>query len=169
MGDVDLADLSPDQALESFAAAFHIFGDNPSGDEDHDRMLIGLYLDRASTFNELGRQSQALDDDRKAVTLAEGLVQKYSSSVQARRSLFEAYQRTVLPLCRKGRPERRGFRSGTGLRPQGACHRPDAGRPRQWKCPGPIRFSDCLYRNGRLIPSDQFRNGRRMVSKGDHS
>ena len=98
MGDVDLRDLSPDQALESLSAAFHIFGDSPSGDEDHDRMLIGLYLDRASTFNELGRQSQALEDDRKAVTLAEALVQKYSSSVQAHRSLFEAYQRTVLPL-----------------------------------------------------------------------
>jgi serine/threonine protein kinase len=99
MGDVDLRDLSPDQALESLSAAFHIFGDNPTGDDDHDRMLISLYLDRASTFNELGRQSKALEDDRKAVSLAEALVQRYSSSVKARRSLFEAYQRAVLPLA----------------------------------------------------------------------
>ena len=116
MGDVDLRDLKPDQALESLSAAFHIFGDNPSGDEDHDRMLISLYLDRASTFNELGKQSQALEDDRKAVTLGEALVQRYSSSVQAHRSLFEAYQRAVLPL-RKRRLKRRGFRPGAGLRP----------------------------------------------------
>jgi eukaryotic-like serine/threonine-protein kinase len=99
MADVDVRSLNPDQALKSFSAAFHIFGDSPSGDEDHDRMLIGLYLDRASTFNELGRQSQALEDNRKAVTLAEALVQRYPSSVQARRSLFLAYEEAVLPLA----------------------------------------------------------------------
>jgi eukaryotic-like serine/threonine-protein kinase len=98
MGDVDLRSLNPDQALESFSAAFHIFGDSPNGDEDHDRMLIGLYLDRASTLNELGRQSQTLADNWKAVTLAEALVQRYPSSEQARRSLLLAYQQAVLPL-----------------------------------------------------------------------
>ena len=99
MGNVDLRSLNPDQALKSFSAAFHIFGDSPSGDEDHDKMLIDLYRGRASTFNELGRQSQALEDNRKAVTLAEALVQRYPSSVQARRSLFVAYQQAVLPLA----------------------------------------------------------------------
>ena len=99
MGDVDLRSLDPDQALNSMSAAFHIFGDTPTGDEDHDRMLIGLYLDRARTFNELGRQSQALEDSRKAITLAETLAQKYPYSVQARRSLFLAYQEAVLPLA----------------------------------------------------------------------
>jgi eukaryotic-like serine/threonine-protein kinase len=99
MGDVDLRDLNPDRALTSFSAAFHIFGDSPSGDEDHDTMLIGLYLDRASTFNELGRQSQALEDNRKAVSLAEALVQRYPSSEQARRSLFVTYKDAVLPLA----------------------------------------------------------------------
>jgi len=99
MGDVDLRSLHPDQALKSLSAAFTIFGDSPSGDEDHDRMLIGLYLDRASTFNELGRQSLALEDNRKAVTLAEALVQMYPYSVQARRSLLLAYQKAVLPLA----------------------------------------------------------------------
>jgi eukaryotic-like serine/threonine-protein kinase len=98
MGDVDLESLNPDQAVKSYSAAFHIFGDSPSGDEDHDRMLIGLYLKRASTFNELGRQAQALEDNRKAVTLAEALVQRYPSSEQVRRSLFVAYQMAVLPL-----------------------------------------------------------------------
>jgi len=99
MADVDLRSLNPDQALQSLSAAFQIFGDSPSGDEDHDRMLIGLYLDRAGMFNELGRQPQALEDNRKAVTLAEALVQRYPYSVQARRSLFVAYQQAVLPLA----------------------------------------------------------------------
>jgi serine/threonine protein kinase len=99
MGDVGLRSLNPDQALTSISAAFHIFGDGPSGDEDHDRMLIGLYLDRARIFNELGRQSKALEDSRKAITFAEALVQRYPYSVQARRSLFLAYQEAVLPLA----------------------------------------------------------------------
>ena len=99
MGDVDLSSLNPDQALQSLTAAFQIFGISPSGDEDHDRMLIGLYLDRAIIFNELGRQSQALEDNREAVTLAEVLLQRFPSSVQARRSLLVAYEQSVLLLA----------------------------------------------------------------------
>jgi eukaryotic-like serine/threonine-protein kinase len=99
MGDVDLESLNPDQAVKNYSAAFHIFGDSPNGDEDHDRMLIGLYLNRASTFNELGPQSQALEDNRKAVTLAEALVHRYPSSEQGRRSLLLADQQAVLILA----------------------------------------------------------------------
>jgi eukaryotic-like serine/threonine-protein kinase len=99
MGEVALSSLKPDQARESFSYAFRIFGDSPSGDEEHDRMLIGLYLKRASTFNELGQQSEALEDDRKAIHLSQTLVQNYPNAVQARRSLFLAYQEAVLVLA----------------------------------------------------------------------
>jgi serine/threonine protein kinase len=102
MADVDLSSLNPDQALQNLSAAFQIFGISSSGDEDHDRMLIGLYLNRASIFNELGRQSQALEDNREAVTLDEALVQRFPSSVQARRSLFVAYEQSVLLLAGRG-------------------------------------------------------------------
>jgi eukaryotic-like serine/threonine-protein kinase len=99
MGNVALTSLQPDQALESLSAAFDIFGDSPNGDEDHDRMLISLYLESASTFNELGWQSQALADDGKAEALAQALVQQYPHSVQAHRSLFLACQGAVLVLA----------------------------------------------------------------------
>ncbi|MDT7816837.1 MAG: eukaryotic-like serine/threonine-protein kinase [Acidobacteriaceae bacterium] len=99
LGDVDLSNLHPDQALQRFSVAFQIFGDSPNGDEDHDRLLIGLYRDTGRALNELGKQSQALESDRKAITLAEGAVQRYPASVHARRAIFLAEEEIILPLA----------------------------------------------------------------------
>jgi eukaryotic-like serine/threonine-protein kinase len=99
ISDLALRNLRPDQALESISSAFDVFGDHPTGEEDHDRMLIGLYLARANSLNELGKQSEALADDRNAVELAGALVDKSPSSVQARRSLYLGYHETVLMLA----------------------------------------------------------------------
>jgi eukaryotic-like serine/threonine-protein kinase len=98
LGDVDLSNLHPDQALQWFSMAFQIFGTSPSG-EDHDQLLIGLYSDTGRALNELGKQSQALESDRKAATLAEALAQRYPSSVHARRAIFLADEEIVLPLA----------------------------------------------------------------------
>jgi hypothetical protein len=67
--------------------------------EDHDRMLIGLYIGKSRALNELGKQSEALEGDRKAVALAEALVQKFPDSLLSRRSLFLAYEEMILPLA----------------------------------------------------------------------
>jgi serine/threonine protein kinase len=99
LGDVNLWNLSPVQALDEYHAAFRIFGDHPNGAEDHDEMLIGLYLKRASALNEIGNQAEALANNRQAVALAEALVQRFPSSVQARRELFLTYENIVLPLA----------------------------------------------------------------------
>jgi eukaryotic-like serine/threonine-protein kinase len=99
MSAVALSSLKPNLALESLSAAFRIFGDSPTGDEDHDRMLIALHLDNASTLNELGQQSAALEDTRKAEALTKDLVQKYPYSVRAHQSLFLTYQEAVLILA----------------------------------------------------------------------
>jgi serine/threonine protein kinase len=99
LGDVDLRNLHPDQALQWFSMAFQVFGTSPSGDEDHDQLLIGLYCDAGGTLNELGKQSQALESDRKAAALAEALSQRYPSSVHARRAIFLADEEIVLPLA----------------------------------------------------------------------
>ncbi len=99
LADVELSSLDPDQALKEFAAAFDVFERSPNGDEDHDRMLIGLYLDSGRTLNELGRQPEALNNMRSAATLAEALVQRHPSSTKARQSLFTAYEAIVLPLA----------------------------------------------------------------------
>jgi eukaryotic-like serine/threonine-protein kinase len=99
LGDVNLWNLSPLQALNEYHAAFRIFGDHANGGEDHDRMLIGLYLKRASALNEIGNQAEALASNRQAVALAEALVQQFPSSVQDRRELFVSYENIVLPLA----------------------------------------------------------------------
>jgi eukaryotic-like serine/threonine-protein kinase len=99
LGDVNLWNLSPVQALDEYRAAFRIFGASPNGAEDHDKMLIELYLKRASAFNEIGSQADALANDRQAVALAEDLVQRFPSSIQARRELFLSYESIILPLA----------------------------------------------------------------------
>ncbi len=99
LGDVNLWNLSPMQALDEYRAAFRTFGADPNGAEDHDKMLIGLYLKRASALNEIGSQAEALANNRQAVALAEALVQKFPSSVQARRELFLTYEDIILPLA----------------------------------------------------------------------
>jgi serine/threonine protein kinase len=99
LGDVKLWSLSPVEALDEYLAAFRIFGTDPNGAEDHDKMLIELYLKRASALNEIGNQAAALANDRQAVALAEALVQRFPSSVQARRELFLTYENIILPLA----------------------------------------------------------------------
>jgi serine/threonine protein kinase len=99
IGDVSLSDLNPDKALENYSMAFQVFGNSPDGVEDHDRMLIGFYLGRASTLNELGKQSDALENNRKAVAVAEALAQRFPASPQARRAPFLAYEDLILPLA----------------------------------------------------------------------
>jgi eukaryotic-like serine/threonine-protein kinase len=99
LGDVKLWNLSPVQALDEYRAAFKIFGYRSSGGEDHDKMLIGLYLKRASALNEIGNQAEALANNRRAVSLAENLAQRFPSSVQDRRELFVSYENIILPLA----------------------------------------------------------------------
>jgi tetratricopeptide (TPR) repeat protein/predicted Ser/Thr protein kinase len=99
IGDVNLNSLKPDKALENYSAAFQVFGEAPNDVEDHDRMLIDFYLDRGRALNELGNQSEALASERKAVSLAEMLVQKFPSSVRAQRALFLACEEIVFPLA----------------------------------------------------------------------
>jgi serine/threonine protein kinase len=99
IGDVSLTGLNPDKALENYSTAFQVFGNSPSGVEDHDRMLIGFYLGKAKALNELGKQSKALESNRNAVALAEALVQRFPASLLARRALFLACEDLILPLA----------------------------------------------------------------------
>ena len=99
MGDVQLSNLRPEKALENFQQAFRIFGYEPSGNEDHDRTLIDLHLRMARASNELGPQSQAVANIRRAISIAEGLNRQSASPTrQLKRTLFIAYQNIVLPL-----------------------------------------------------------------------
>jgi serine/threonine protein kinase len=99
IGDVQLSNLRPEKALENFHQAFRIFGDEPSGNEDHDRTLIDLHLRIAAAFNELGPQPQAVANIRTAISIAEGLNRQVSSpATPLKQTLFTAYQNIVFPL-----------------------------------------------------------------------
>lgn len=99
IGGVSLSGLKPDEALAGYSAAFQVFGGSPTGVEDHDRMSIGLYRGKASTLNELGKQSEALETNRTGVAMAEMLVQRFPTSSQDQRALFLAYEEFILPLA----------------------------------------------------------------------
>jgi serine/threonine protein kinase len=96
IGDVELASLQPDKALQSFREAFQVFGNDPDGNEDHDRTLTRLYLHIARAQNELGLQSETLVNTRKAIAIAEDLTHQFPSGRQVKQDLFSAYQNIVL-------------------------------------------------------------------------
>ena len=58
LGDVELSSLQPDKALEGYREGFRIFGNDLTGQEDHDRTLTKLYLRIGKALNELGSQSE---------------------------------------------------------------------------------------------------------------
>ena len=99
LGDVELTSLEPDKALESYHDSFQIFGTDPTGQIGHDRTLTKLYLSTGKALNELGSQSEALTNDRKAIAVAEELAQQFPADKQVQRDLFSAYQNIVLVLA----------------------------------------------------------------------
>ena len=99
IGDVELSSLEPDKAVNSYREAFQVFGSDANGQEDHDRTLTGLYLRRARVLNELGLQSDAVADVRRAIEVAQGLTRQFPSERQVQRDLFSAYQNMVLALA----------------------------------------------------------------------
>ena len=98
LGDLQLDDLETDTALESFRAAFRIFGTEPNGDEDHDVTLMRLHVRMGGALMEHGSPQEALANRRKALAISEALAQKSPSSNQAQQNLFEAYNFMNAPL-----------------------------------------------------------------------
>ena len=99
LGDVELSSLQPDKALEGYREGFRIFGNDLTGQEDHDRTLTKLYLRIGKALNELGSQSEALANESRAIMVAEGLAQRFPTDRQAKRDLFSAYESMVLVLA----------------------------------------------------------------------
>ena len=99
LGDLQYANLEMPQALDSFRAAFEAFGNDPKGDEDNEKTLIGLYLRMAGALSELGPQSDAVANDQKAIALAEDLAQRSPSAPQAQRLLGTVYSYVIEPAA----------------------------------------------------------------------
>jgi serine/threonine protein kinase len=97
-GDLQLDNLETNSALESFRAAFKVFGTDRNGEVDHDDTLLRLYIRMGGALIEHGAQSEALENLRASVTVAEALAQNSPSSSQAKESLFEAYNDITAPL-----------------------------------------------------------------------
>jgi tetratricopeptide (TPR) repeat protein len=98
LGDVQLDNLETNSALESFRAAFKVFGTERNGEVDHDDTLLRLYIRMGGALIEQGAQSAALESLRSSVTVAEALAQNSPSSSRAKESLFEAYNDITAPL-----------------------------------------------------------------------
>ena len=99
LGDLQLDNLETDSALESFRAAFTIFGRESIGEADHDETLMRLYIRIAGAQFEHGTQAEALVNLRKSVAVAEGMAQKYPWNGHAKECLFEAYNDIIAPLA----------------------------------------------------------------------
>src|SRR6516162_2458420 len=99
LGDLQLDNLETDSALESFRAAFRVFGTETNGDEDHDQTLMRIYIRMAGALVEHGNLLEALGNLGRSLAVAEGMVQKSPSSSQAKQYLFEAYNDMNMPLA----------------------------------------------------------------------
>jgi len=97
-GDLQLDNLDTDSALESFRAAFRIFGSETNGDEDHDVTLMRLHIRMGGALIEHGSLQGALLSRRKSLAIAEALAQKSPGTSQAKQYLFEAYNFMDAPL-----------------------------------------------------------------------
>src|SRR6516164_4424650 len=99
LGDLQLDDLETDTALESFRAAFRIYGTEPNGDEDHDVTLMRLHVRMGGALMEHGSQSEALVNLSASVAVAAGIAQQSPSTNESKQDLFEAYNFIIAPLA----------------------------------------------------------------------
>src|SRR6516165_1123125 len=99
LGDLQLDDLETDTALDSFRAAFRIFGKEANGEQDHDDTLMRLYIRIAGALIEHGSQSEALVNLSASVAVAVGVAQESLSTNQSKQDLFEAYNFIIAPLA----------------------------------------------------------------------
>ncbi len=111
LGDNALNKLLPNEASAIYAAALQVFGGEPTGEEDHDKLLIDLHLHQARALNEFGRLKEALDELNQCRQLAQTLARRFPQSQKARRELMVVDSSMVLMLSGQdflnaSRPER---------------------------------------------------------------
>ena len=99
LADIEDYSLQPDKALENYRKALQIVGGELSGNEDHDMMLPRLYTLIGLKLYDLGLQTEAFANLRKAVTIAEALAQRSPSPKQAKRRLYTIYDAMIGPLA----------------------------------------------------------------------
>jgi serine/threonine protein kinase len=76
LGDLELDNLETRAAFKSYHAAFQMFGNTPTGDQDHDKTLSMLYIRMAGVQSELGSLNEALADLHKSIALCEDVAKR---------------------------------------------------------------------------------------------
>jgi len=99
LGELELDNFQPDKALNSFRAGLQILGADPTGDLDHDHLLIQLHWYLGRTLNQIGSQSEAIANLQRSIGIAEGLAREFPSSAQANRIVSVVYGAVVEPLA----------------------------------------------------------------------
>ena len=99
LGELDLDDLEPDQAMASLDDALQVFGDNQNGNEDHDRTLLILHWTLGRVLEETGHEAEALASFRRSIAIDEDLARTQGASQRAKATLTALYLAMIEPLA----------------------------------------------------------------------
>jgi serine/threonine protein kinase len=99
LGNMQLDELQPDQAVATLRSGLRVFGSDLNGTQDHDRVVFFLYRNLAVALSEFGSLEEAISVFRKSMAAAERLAHDFPYSTRARRILYLSYQTIVAPLA----------------------------------------------------------------------
>jgi eukaryotic-like serine/threonine-protein kinase len=99
LANLELDELQPLQALSNFRAAEEIYGGQPNGNPDHDRVVAKIDWGIARSLSDSGSLPEALAAMRQGIAVAESAVEVAPSEERALRDLFLGYYFIVGPLA----------------------------------------------------------------------
>ena len=99
LGELDLDDLEPDQAMVRLGDALKVFGDSPSGNEDHDRTLVTLHWTLGRVLQETGHEKEAVASFGRSIAIEENLARKQVASPRIKSTLVALYLAIIDPLA----------------------------------------------------------------------
>jgi len=99
LANLELDELQPFQAVGNFRAAQEIYGSEPDGNPDHDRVVAKIDWGIARALMDSDSQPEALAAMRQGIAVAEKAVEKAPSEEGALRDLFLGYYFIVGPLA----------------------------------------------------------------------
>jgi len=99
LANLELDQLQPLQALGNFRAAQEIYGGEPDGNPDHDRVVAKIDWGVARSLSDSGSLPEALAAMRQGIAVAERAVEAAPSEERALRDLFLGYYFIVGPLA----------------------------------------------------------------------
>ncbi|MBV9158166.1 MAG: hypothetical protein JO097_18015 [Acidobacteriaceae bacterium] len=127
LGFVEFEDLQTDVAVKNFRSALETFGDNATGDLDHDRTILRLHWLLGLALNELGSQTDAAANLRTSISIAQNLAKKISVRPAGQTKRFCALLRNRRTSRRIRDAQSGGLQTGPDVRSQRICNRESTG------------------------------------------